>query len=74
MDRRKEKRYERKVLVWGQMYDAYNMGLEVSNPWRGHLPPRLLRNPFPAGRRHEEWERGYASGVQALAEERRGRR
>ena len=23
------------------------------------LPPRLQRNPYPPGRRHDEWDRGF---------------
>lgn len=53
---RKLKKFE------GKMYpppiQAYYEG-EYAGGRPMHLPKRLRTNPYPPGRRHDEWERGY---------------
>lgn len=51
-DPRKMKRYERKMLGDGVHY-AFQLGMS-DGEWR-----KEPRNPFPKGRRHDEYERGY---------------
>lgn len=38
---------------------AYNGGLNAA-VYGWMMPPRLRSNPYPPGRRHDEWERGFA--------------
>lgn len=54
IDPRKEKRYVRKM--WGRdqvVYEAYTLGEYHADAGK----PK--RNPYPPGRRHDEYERGY---------------
>lgn len=56
IDPRKEKRYEIKMIGGHALvahYDAYLRGCDD-----GYFQ-RPKRNPYPAGRRHREYERGY---------------
>lgn len=54
--KRKWKRYENRMMGYrnARLYEAYTSG-ELDG-MRGN--PN--RNPYPAGRRHAEYERGYA--------------
>ncbi len=60
MDRRKEKRMDRKNAsrkddaVW----EAFSIGCAVSYFGEEAYPPRLRTNPYPPGRRHDEYNRG----------------
>lgn len=40
------------------MRDAYDSGQNAAMYPRS-MPPRLRVNPYPPGRRRDEWERGY---------------
>lgn len=52
---RKMKRHESKN-DGGPVYHAYNYGCQCGDTGNGR------RNPYPAGRRHDEFERGYRDG------------
>lgn len=56
---RKEKRFYRKSGMSHPVYEAWNLGQAVHHCY---LPPRLRTNPYPSGRRHDEWQRGYDLG------------
>lgn len=51
-DVRAIKKHERKH-IGGPLYDAYIMGQEAA------YVNKPKRNPYPAGRRHDEYEMGY---------------
>ena len=52
---RREKRFHRRGMGDGgvALYDAWNFGC-----WAGQFR-RSKCNPYPPGRRHDEWQRGY---------------
>lgn len=54
VDPRKEKRFFRKN---GMDHPVYLAWLEGQDAGDDHRKPK--RNPYPPGRRHDEWERGY---------------
>ena len=55
------KRYMRKSGEECPLYIAYNEGSALGYGGQHGLPPRLHKNPYPAGRRHDEWDRGFMS-------------
>jgi hypothetical protein len=57
-DRRKQKRAERKAGAYHPVYEAYLLGQCLAEYGPKALPPRLRQNPYPPGRRHDEWNRG----------------
>lgn len=60
-DRRAWKRYYRKIGCDTPNEVAYREGQFLAMAGPQNLPPRLRRNPYPPGRRHDEWERGYST-------------
>lgn len=58
-DRRKEKRHHRKLGMLDPLYEAWTAGQALAY-YGARMPARLQRNPYPPGRRHDEFERGYA--------------
>lgn len=54
MNWRKEKKLERQMGVDNPIYIAYLQGQRAACE-------RNPRNPYPKGRRHDEWQRGYES-------------
>jgi hypothetical protein len=59
IDPRKEKRAFRKMGMDDPCEEAYRLGIYAMEFPKGVLPARLLKNPYPAGRRHNEWNRGF---------------
>ena len=57
-DRRRLKRLENKAGMNDPVMLAWYEGQTFAHYGR-HMPPRLQRNPYPLGRRHDEWQRGY---------------
>lgn len=57
-DRRREKRFFRKNGMSDPLYIAHTEG-EAFAYYGEKLPPRLCRNPYPPGRRHDTWQRAY---------------
>ena len=55
LDPRKEKRYFTKMGMDHPAEMAYNEGGWAAEQRPAVTPP----NPYPAGRRHDEWARGY---------------
>lgn len=64
-DRRSIKRYERKCGYDHPVYLAHVFG-EVAAHRPHDLPPRLRRNPYPPGRRHDTYNAAYESGIRDL--------
>lgn len=54
---RKEKRFFRKAGVSDPVYEAWHAG-QAYAMYGEALPLRLQSNPYPPGRRHDEWDRG----------------
>jgi hypothetical protein len=48
-----------------RVYEAYQLG-EYASYEPHSLSPRLRRNPYPKGKRHDEWQRGYITGGRSL--------
>lgn len=55
---RAEKRAFRKMGMLDPVHQAYNEGQGFAYAPRT-MPPRLQRNPYPPGKRHDAWEHGY---------------
>lgn len=55
---RKFKRFARKHGMEHPVYVAWSEGGVLARCGPQALPPRLRRNPYPPGRRHDEWNRG----------------
>lgn len=54
LGKRKEKRFFRQQMgSQGPLYDAYCQGEYAA------YRLRRARNPYPPGRRHDEWQRGF---------------
>jgi hypothetical protein len=56
---RKHKRFLRKMGADRATYVAYREGEGLALLGPRNMPKRLRENPYPPGRRHDEWERGY---------------
>jgi hypothetical protein len=57
-DPRRYKRFERKAGASDPLYLAWLEG-QAAAYYGKHMPPRLQRNPYPLGRRHDTWQQGY---------------
>lgn len=58
-DHRAEKRHWRLMGADDPVYDAWSLGAMLAEHGPAALPPRLRRNPYPPGRRHDAWQRGF---------------
>lgn len=58
LDDRKMKRAERVVMPRMNLFCAYNFGFKAALQER-----QRTANPFPPGRRRDQWEQGFNDGV-----------
>ena len=69
-NRRAMRKFFRKQGMDCPVYQAWNEGQAFAH-YGNSMPPRLRRNPYPKGRRYDEWNRGYNAEIGSLIDRRR---
>mgnify|MGYP006921347360 CR=1 FL=1 len=64
---RKQKRYESRQVSAVEV--AWHRGCETGDDVRGARRPVAISNPYPRGKRHDEWNRGFETSVDHVERE-----
>ncbi len=63
---RATRKFFRKQGMSCPVYHAWLEGQAYAH-YGNSMPPRFRHNPYPKGRRHDEWNRGYNAEVEGIS-------